>query len=176
MDGLGGPKLGCMCGGVPASSVAQGSVSLPPVRVYPPVSPRPLRSRATPWPKGGDFRLGGTGKLTTTRGESYLNSLNVTRFGSRSAPRFVHLSVFPNPPPSLKCEVELWRPVEAHLLLACRSWAPHLTKRPVDAYLLLAWRRRPVDALCSSPLLRPTSPGGLLKHVCSSPAGFGLPL
>jgi hypothetical protein len=125
----------------------------PPRPRLPPRLAPPSSVTGNPVAQGRGFRLGGTGKLTTTRGESYLNSLNVTRFGSRSAPRFVHLSVFPNPPPSLKCEVELWRPVEAHLLLACRSWAPHLTKRPVDAHWLLACRIwvspltvRPVEA------------------------------
>ena len=45
--------------GYPLPPCAQGSVSLPPVRVFPPVSHRLLRPRATPWPKGGAHTLRG---------------------------------------------------------------------------------------------------------------------
>ena len=48
-----------VCGCTRFHPCAQGSVSLPPVRAFPPVSPRPLRSRATPWPKGGAHAIRG---------------------------------------------------------------------------------------------------------------------
>ena len=88
-----------VCGDTRFHHVRKAPFLSPPVRVFPPPSrTRPLRSRATPWPKGGAHAIRGNLKLTTTRvARKTLEAITQPFWLKVAAPPLVHLSAFSQP-------------------------------------------------------------------------------